>query len=36
MLSKPERETMMEDLFEFEKCYFINYFQVTPQFPDGI
>ena len=23
---------MLDDLYEFEKCYFINYFKVTPSF----
>lgn len=26
---------MIEDLYEFEKCYFINYFQVTPSYSEG-
>lgn len=26
---------MLEDLYEFEKCYFINYFQVTPTYAQG-
>lgn len=26
---------MLEDLYEFEKCYFINYFQTTPSYSEG-
>ena len=35
LLSKNERDSMLEDLYEFEKCYFINYFQVTPSYSEG-